>query len=152
MRRLMIAALLAAVAAAPAWAAKITETDLMQAAVDLGSRYDSNYDAKNAAGMAALYAPDGVLISPGPVVRGRANLEAYYKSRFASGATGHRIKILEVHVQGDGGYGIGQFTVMAPAPGGGTRQMHGNLTMIYHRGPDGWHYRLVAASVPPPKN
>jgi uncharacterized protein (TIGR02246 family) len=155
MRRILIAALLIAAlpiahAAAPAWAADVTEQSLMQAATNLAKQYDDNYNGKNAAGMAALYAPDGVLISPGPVVRGQAALKEYYASRFKLGITGHQTKVIEVHVQGDGGFGVGQFMIQAPLPGGGTREVHGNLATVYEHGADGWHLRLVAASVPPP--
>jgi ketosteroid isomerase-like protein len=56
-----------------AFAAGITETELMRAATDLGHQYDSHYAAKDPDGMASVYAADGVLISPlGPIVRGRA--------------------------------------------------------------------------------
>ena len=48
----------------------------MQAAETLGKGYDDNYNAKNAAGMAALYASDGVLVSPGPVIHGTDNLKS----------------------------------------------------------------------------
>lgn len=150
MHRVLMVALLIVAATVPAWAADLTEQDLMRAATELGRQYDANYNARNAAGMAGLYAPDGVFVSPGPVVRGTAALRTYYQSRFALGATGHQTKIVEVHVQGDGGYGVGQFAVSVPAPGGAVREMHGNLAVVYHYGADGWHLRLVAASVPPP--
>jgi len=65
--------------------------------------------------MAALYAQDGVLVAPsGTIVRGRQALTDYYTKRFASGARGHAIKVVEVHVQGNGGYGISQFAVSVP--------------------------------------
>ena len=75
-------------------AADVTEAELMQAAIELGRQYDANYADKNPAAMAALYAPDGLLVSPsGPIVRGREALRAYYTNRFASGARGHTIKV-----------------------------------------------------------
>jgi ketosteroid isomerase-like protein len=150
MRRMLIVALLSVAVIVPAWAMDVTEQDLMQAATELGRQYDTNYNAKNAVGMAGLYAGGGVLISPGQVVRGTTEVQKYYQSRFDLGATGHRTKIIEVHVQGDGGYGVGQFSVTVPASGGGTREMPGNVAMVYHHGADGWHLRLMAISVPPP--
>ena len=93
-----------------AFARNVTEAELIQAATSLARQYDENYAAKDPAAMAALYAADGVLVSPrGPVIRGRAELKAYYTKRFASGAKGHAIKVMEVHVQGEGGYGLSQF-------------------------------------------
>jgi uncharacterized protein (TIGR02246 family) len=136
--------------AMPAFAAEATEAELMRAATELAREYDANYAAKNPAAMAALYEPDGVLISPaGPLVRGHDALVDYYTKRFASGAHGHAIKVLEVHVQGDGGYGLLQFQVTVPEAGGGFRTEHGSIVAVYRHDPDGWHMRLAQPSVPP---
>jgi uncharacterized protein (TIGR02246 family) len=144
----VLAALL--LGAVPAFAAEPAEADLMQAATELARQYDANYAAKDPAAMAALYATDGVLVSPaGAIVRGRDALVAYYTKRFASGAHGHAIKVLEVHVQGDGGYGLSQFSVTVPGPNGTFHEEHGSIVAIYHHDPDGWHMRLVEPSVPP---
>jgi uncharacterized protein (TIGR02246 family) len=156
MRRIFLTALLLAPAtlsvaalAVGAHAAEVSQQDLLQAAQALGKGYDDNYNAKNAAGMAALYASDGVLVSPGPVIRGTADLTTYYQSRFDAGAANHATKISEVHVQGDGGFGVGQFSATVPTPDGGRRELKGNLATIYQHSEDGWHLRLVIASVPP---
>ena len=146
----VLLAVLLAGSAAPALAAGVTEAELMQAATGLARQYDANYAAKDPKAMAALYAPDGVLVSPsGPVVRGREALVDYYTKRFASGAHGHAIKVMEVHVQGDGGYGLSQFSVTVPEAGGGFHEEHGSIVAVYRHDPDGWHMRLVQPSVPP---
>jgi uncharacterized protein (TIGR02246 family) len=130
-------------------AADVTEAELMQAATALARQYDARYAAKDPAGMAALYATDGVLVSPaGPIVRGREAMTAYYTKRFASGAKGHTIKVLEVQVQGNGGYGLAEFSVTVPKPNGELRQEHGRIVSVYQHDPDGWHLRLVIPSVP----
>jgi len=143
--------LLAGLVAAPVVAAAdVTEQELMQATTELGRQYDANYNDKNAAAMAALYTADGVFVTPsGAIVRGREALKAYYASRFAAGAQGHAIKVLEVHVQGDGGYGLAHFSVKASA-NGGLHEVGGNLIAVYQRGPDGWRMRLVEASITEP--
>jgi uncharacterized protein (TIGR02246 family) len=153
MKRLFATALFALLTgAAPLSAAGITQAELTQAAADLGHRYDSNYAAKDPAAMAALYASDGILVSPsGPIVRGRDALKAYYVKRFASGAQGHAIKVEEVHVQGDGGYSLISFSVTVPNTAGVLHEEHGSIVAIYGRDPDGWHLRLVEPSVPPVK-
>ena len=154
MKRLSNVALLTLfviVTAGRSLAADVTVAELMQAAIELGRQYDANYANKNPAAMAALYAPDGLLVSPsGPIVRGREALRAYYTNRFASGARGHAIKVVEVHVQGNGGYGLAQFSVTVPLATGGTHEVHGSIVTIYQRDPDGWHMRLVEPSVPEP--
>jgi uncharacterized protein (TIGR02246 family) len=154
MKRLSNVALLTLfviVTAGRSLAADVTEAELMQAAIELGRQYDANYANKNPAAMAALYTPDGLLVSPsGPIVRGREALRIYYTKRFASGARGHAIKVVEVHVQGTGGYGLAQFSVTVPLASGGTHEVHGSIVTIYQRNPDGWHMRLVEPSVPEP--
>jgi uncharacterized protein (TIGR02246 family) len=151
MQRLSVVALLtllAGITATPALAAGLTEAELMRAATDLGARYDANYAAKDSAAMAMVYADNGELVSPaGPIVRGRDAIRAYYVKRFASGARGHAIKVLEVHVQGDGGYGINQFSVTVPGPNGALHEEHGTIVTVYRHEPDGWHLSLVAPSV-----
>ena len=149
MKRVCALALLALLlGTAPAPAADVTEAELLQAATALGRQYDANYADKNAGAMAALYAEDGVLISPsGPIVRGREALRTYYTSRFASGARRHAIKVVEVHVQGNGGYGLAQFSVTVPSANGDPREEHGSIVTVYQHDPDGWHMRLVGPSV-----
>jgi uncharacterized protein (TIGR02246 family) len=144
-----LSTLLIGATAAPVLAAEVTEAELMRAATELARQYDADYDAKNPAAMAALYTPDGVMVSPsGPIVRGREALASYYASRFASGAGGHAIKVVEVHVQGDGGYGIAQFSVSLPRANGDLHQVHGGIVAVYQHGADGWHIRLLEASLP----
>jgi uncharacterized protein (TIGR02246 family) len=144
--------LLLGLAAAPVLAgANVTESELMRAATELGRQYDANYNNKNPAALAALYTPDGVLASPsGAIIRGRDALRTYYADRFASGARGHAIKVVEVHVQGDGGYGLAQFSVTAPNATGALHEVDGRIVAVYQRDPDGWRLRLVAASVAGP--
>jgi ketosteroid isomerase-like protein len=60
------------------------------------------------------------------------------------------IKIVEVHVQGDGGYGVAQFSVTVPGANGDLHEVHGTIVAIYQRDPGGWHLRLVEPSVPEP--
>ena len=148
---IILLTLFVTVTAGQTLAADVTEAELMQAAIELGRQYDANYANKNPAAMAALYAPDGLLVSPsGPIVRGREALRIYYTKRFASGARGHAIKVVEVHVQGNGGYGLIQFSVTVPTASGGSNEVRGSIVTIYQRDPDGWHMRLVEPSVPEP--
>ena len=145
---ILAAAVVASPAAARVQASALTEPKLMQVATELGRQYDDSYAAKDPAAMAMIYAKDGVLVSPpGPIVRGREAIKAYYVDRFASGARGHAIKVLEVHVVGDGGYGINQFSVTVPQPNG-LREEHGTIVTVYRHDHDGWHLSLVAPSVP----
>jgi uncharacterized protein (TIGR02246 family) len=136
----------------PVRADEITDQSLQRVAVDLARQYDANYAAANADGMAHVYAADGILVSPsGKIVRGRANLKTYYVARFAAGAKNHAITVTEVHVQGDGGYGLCKFAVTVRNHDGTERREEGNLVAVYKHAADGWHLALVIPSALPGK-
>jgi hypothetical protein len=73
---LALPALLVGATATPASAADVTEAELMQAATALAQQYDANYAAKDPAGMAALYASDGVLVAPSGSISPRSYQKA----------------------------------------------------------------------------
>ena len=128
------------------------QTSLQDAAVALGHLYDSTYANSDAAGMVSLYAANGEMVSPGgKVINGRAALEAYYRERFAAGATGHKITVLETHVVGDTGYSVADFSVSVPTVGHPSDRHveQGHIAAVYTHGITGWHFALVQTSVTP---
>jgi uncharacterized protein (TIGR02246 family) len=132
----------------PLGAAEEVGGDLHSAAQALAKQYDENYNAKNAAGMAALYATDGSLVTPGSVITGHEALQKYYQARFNAGATDHHMTVKTVQVLGESGYGIGEVHVMAPFEGKIT-QMRGNVVWVYEHESEGWKYRLVSGTLAP---
>jgi uncharacterized protein (TIGR02246 family) len=125
----------------------VSEGDVMQAATELAQRYDADYAAKDSAAMAGLYTPDAVLIpTSGPVLHGREAIKTFYAGRFAAGAGDHAIKITEVHVQGNGGYSLAEFSATIPNSHGDLRTICGNIVSVYQRDSDGWHMRLSEPS------
>lgn len=124
-------------------AADNADAELMKAATELGRQYEAHYNARDSAGMAALYATDGRLVSPeGPTLHGRVALTAYYSKRFASEFRGYVTKVVEVHAQGNSGYGISEFAVSTPIVNGQTHQLHGTMVSVYQHDADGWHFSL----------
>ena len=65
--------LIAFAIATPAFAHDQAEAEKAVAAVV--ATYVEKYNNKDAAGVAALYADDGILVPPGPMVAGRADIE-----------------------------------------------------------------------------
>ena len=129
-----------------------SQMSLQDAAVALGHLYDSTYAKSDAAGMVSLYAASGEMVSPGgKVINGRAALETYYRERFAAGATGHKITVLETHVIGDTGYSIASFSVSVPIKGHPSEHHvdQGHIVAVYAHDPTGWHFALVQTSVTP---
>jgi ketosteroid isomerase-like protein len=128
------------------------ETSLQEAAVALGHDYDEFYGKKDVTGMVSLYATDAELVSPGgKIIKGHDALAAYYRARFASGATGHKITIEETHGTGDTGYSVATFSVSVPNAGHSTEHHveSGHIAAVYVHDVSGWHFGLVQPSVTP---
>src|SRR5215472_1430409 len=87
--------------------------------------YIEKYNSKDAAGVAALYAEDGILIPPGPMVAGRVNIEKAWQAAFAAGRTGIRYDIRQIKPEGDIVLVVGQFSVKVPE-GGSLQDRAGN--------------------------
>jgi ketosteroid isomerase-like protein len=156
MTSLVLAGSLAMSAAASAQPAQSiippSSSTLQDAAVQLGHDYDNLYRAKDAAAMANLYSANGELVSPGgKLITGHDALQEYYRQRFASGAFGHKITVLETHPLGDAGYSIANFSVSVPTKGkpNSTHQEQGHITAVYVHDSAGWHFALVQPSVTP---
>jgi uncharacterized protein (TIGR02246 family) len=137
--------------AAASQASVSSKVSLQDAAAELGHRYDNLYRQKDVAGMASLYATDGELVSPsGKKIKGRESLENYYRQRFASGASDHKITVEETHVVGDSGYSVATFSVVVPATSKSERHTEqGHIAAVYAHDASGWHFALVQPSVMP---
>jgi len=132
--------------AAPALAGP--DDDISNAAKALAAQYDAAYEARDAEAMGRLYTEDGILVAPsGTIHRGRGALIEYYKKRFASGARGHHLSVIDAHAEAGAGFAILHFAVQSPNAKGALHSVEGNLVAIYRHTPDGWHLRLVEPSI-----
>ncbi len=96
---------------------QVPQTDLegLKAMRDV---WQSAFDAKDPAGLAAIYAEDGALLPPNSeMTSGRAAIEAYWAEFQASGI-GVEITDTEVYAHSDLGYTVG--TLIATDAGGAT--------------------------------
>jgi ketosteroid isomerase-like protein len=149
---LLLSTAVAAQTVQPAQTVVSPQTSLQDAAVQLGHQYDSFYHQKSVGGMVSLYASDGELVSPGgKLISGREALGNYYRQRFASGASGHKIIVLETHEIGDTGYSISNFSVSVPTAGQPAKSHveQGHIVAVYAHDTTGWHFALVQPSVTP---
>ncbi len=118
--------------------------------------WQSAFDARDSAALAAIYAEDGALMPPNSdTVIGRAAIEAFWADFQASGI-GAEIKDTEVYAHGDDGYTVGVYTV---TDAGGATIDEGKYVVIY-RNVDGkwqmhrdiWNSNLpLAAPEPEPE-
>ncbi|HMB75418.1 MAG TPA: DUF4440 domain-containing protein [Kiloniellaceae bacterium] len=92
--------------------------DLKKILEDFHAAYNEAFDRGDAAGCAAFFSEDVLLMSPGqPMTRGRKAFEETYRSRMdeASGGT-HSNALVEYGVEGDLAYAVGTFAVTGTTP------------------------------------
>ena len=127
---------------------QVPQTDLegLKATEDI---WQSAYDAKDPAGLAAIYAEDGALLPPNSgMTSGRAAIEAYWAEFHASGI-GVEITDTEVYAHSDLGYTVGTF--IATDAGGATID-EGKYVVIWRNVDGKWqmHRDTWNSSRPPP--
>ena len=119
--------------------------DVCQAVADIGRKYDEAFSKQDAAGVAALYTPDAVLVAEAPIIHGQDAIQKFYAGLAKAGQMGkHSVEIDQVHVQGNTAWGVGSWQVN---PSSGGPPVHGNWGAAY--APEGgtWKIRMLTANV-----
>jgi uncharacterized protein (TIGR02246 family) len=102
-------------------------------------------NAKDAAKAASLYAEDAMLIPPGEEqVRGRANIEAYWRAAIESGGVRDAsVETVDARSSGSLGYEIGTYQLTANGPKGEAVTERGRYIELLQRGSDGRWYSIA---------
>lgn len=129
--------------------ARRTEKEARLAVEAFVANYLERYNKKDAAAVASLYAEDGVLAPPGPMVTGKANIERAWRATFDAGRTDLRYDIQQVRAEGGVVWSIGQFSVMSPAGSGILQEQRGNFVNIYEWDGDALKFRIHSFSFLP---
>ncbi len=99
------------------------------------AQWQSGFDARNAAAIAAVYADNGAVLPPnGTMVRGRAAVKDFWEE-FLSSGIGGGINDTEVYASGDLGYKVGSYAITDP---GGTTIDVGKYVEIWRHVDDKW--------------
>jgi uncharacterized protein (TIGR02246 family) len=97
--------------------------------------WQSAFEAKDSAAMAAIYSADGAVLPPnGEPVTGRAAIDAFWKEFLASGISGE-IQDTEAYAHGDVGYKVGRYSI---TDAGGTIVDEGKYVEVWRRVDDKW--------------
>ena len=110
------------------------------------AKWEEHYNKGDAAGLAAVYTPDAVVLPPGGArVDGRANIQAFWQGAMDAGVSDVDLRTVEVSRAGDVAIEVGTFTLMAPGDNGEKVTLKGKYLVTYLRGDDGaWllHYDM----------
>lgn len=100
----------------------------------LNTKWDESFNKGDAAAVAALYAEDGrVVTGDGKVVDGQADIQALFQGFIDSGATNHKIEMIDVKESGDIVWETANWTLT----GGDKKEYGGKIVNIYEKQGDG---------------
>jgi len=103
------------------------------------AEFEAAANKKDAAALAAFYADDATLLPPGSQpIKGRANIQTFWKGFTDAGASDPKLRVLTVESSGDLAYEIGSWSGNVPNPATGkTGPASGNYLVVWKRQPDG---------------
>lgn len=138
-------ALLISIVLVLASCSKSDDSEASASKVELGQMnrdFAAALNAKDAKMAASLYTEDAVLIPPGEdLVRGRKNIEAYWKFAIDSGGVCDvSVETIDARSSGALGYEIGTFELTANGPNGEALKDKGRYIELLQRGSDGKWY------------
>jgi uncharacterized protein (TIGR02246 family) len=106
--------------------------------------FEKAANEKDVETIANTYAEDATLLPPGaPLIKGRANIRAFWQSFLDAGASDAKIRPAEVGSSGDLAYEIGTFQANLPKPEGGVAPASGKYVVAWRRQADG-NIKIVA--------
>ena len=137
--------------ASSALAAEHTQAEAEKAVTRIVENHINLYNAKNARGIAELFANDGVEVPLARIVTGRDNIEKWFQSLFShGGGTDLRYDIKQVQPIGDYVLAVGLFTVKEPPRDGGeVREIHGSFVIVYEWDGDALKFRVRSYNIAP---
>jgi uncharacterized protein (TIGR02246 family) len=116
---------------------------MTKAAEDLGAKWVAAYDAGDAAAIAALFTPDAVFIpASGAVLKGRDAIEKALAGRMKAGWTKETVKVTA--------WAVGDYALIGSGENEG-KQAGGKFGETLVHDANGWHFVVLVANAPPPK-
>jgi uncharacterized protein (TIGR02246 family) len=145
--RLWVAAGLAIGFTAPALAQDKAETcdgpqNACQQIISTPQKFAAAFNRKDAAGTAAVFTQDAILVPEGPIVSGLAEVEKFWAAAIQGGASDLAADVHHIHVVGDTGWGVGDWSYTGPGPNHTTQRYRGHWSGVWGREGDAWKVRL----------
>lgn len=123
-------------------AAAVSDQAAREAAETAARRFEGAYNAGDAAGVAELFAKDGVYLAPGgAVLTSRRGIEQAIAGRMRAGWTRVAVTVFNAHPAGDALWAIGEYTAAGSGQNSG-KEIGGYYAEVLTReGPD-WRLSL----------
>jgi uncharacterized protein (TIGR02246 family) len=100
-------------------------------------------------GVGALFAENGIFVTPVGVLRNRLQIKTYYGGAFKQGWNKEVVTVDETHLAGNAAWAFGDYTLSGQGPNQ-TLHRAGRWSMVFERDGNGWKIRFLIANVKPP--
>ncbi len=151
MRRTLIPSMLAICLAGPVLAQgpAVSEQDAQQAANTISKKFETAYNAGDAAGIASLFADGGTYLTPGgTVLSDRQAMATAIAGRIKAGWTNETVKVTAAHAAGDAVWAIGEYAIMGTGQNSG-KQISGHFAEVLTRSGPEWRFSMLMANLTP---
>ena len=112
----------------------VSQKGVMRTILAMDREFMDNVAAKNAAGVAAIYADDARILMPGrPLISGMSEILAFWKAALDGPVEAITLDTAHIEVSGDLAYGLGSNTIMLKPTGEAPRQERGKYVAVYRR-------------------
>ncbi len=120
--------------------------DACQQIVSIPKKWEAAFNKKDAAGAAALYAQDAILVPEGPIVSGREAIQKFWSAAIQAGFSDAVVNTDQVRVAGDVAWGAGDWRETGPGPNHATQPFHGKWGAVFTRDGGTWGLSLDAVN------
>lgn len=102
------------------------------------AKFSAAFNAGDAAGVAALYTEDGVLLPPGAErSEGRKGVQDFWQGLIDAGGKDLSLQAEEVQSDGALAYEVGRFSLKVPDQDGAAQPVAGKYIVVWKQGQDG---------------
>jgi uncharacterized protein (TIGR02246 family) len=147
MRRVLVAAILILLVT-PVSSQRRTDPGLTKMAHALAAAFN----AKDAAKVATFYTDDATLMVPNqPAIRGRQNIEAWFKGGIEAGMTDFQLAPTESSLAGSQAFEAGTYSLVMKAEGGAPVTDKGKYVVVFRQVAGAWKiaYDIFNSDLPP---
>ena len=130
-------------------AATVSEQEARQAADLIAKKFETFYNAGDAAGIAKLFTDDGIYVAPsGTILADHQMMEKAVSGRIKAGWTKETVKVMEAHPAGQDVWLLGEYTIVGTAENAG-KQIGGYFSYVLTRKANDWQIRMLIANLKP---
>lgn len=151
MRLTLMSSILVVYLAAPVFAQQgpVSEQDARQAADSMAKKFETAYNAADAAGIANLFADGGTYLTPGgTVLTDRQAMERAVAGRIKAGWTKETVTVTGAHASGDSVWFIGEYALMGTGLNNG-KQIAGHYAEVLTRAGPEWRISMLIGNLTP---